>query len=77
MRIDLNGGAFKDKKFVITNKKGATVGVVPIANGSVREVAVFNLDGMREAETQNGIASPITLTSVADGSVLVIEGLLI
>ena len=88
MMINPDAAKLKDTKWVITNNKGATVRLGPDGPGNpdfpghVENVltsgnVVVNLDGLRMKEAANGIASPITFTSGADGSVVTIEGLLI
>ena len=88
MMIKPDAPELKDTKWVITNNKGATVRLGPDGPGKpdfpghVENVASFGrtvikLDDLRMSKAPNGIASPVTITSGADGSVVIIEGLLI
>ena len=88
MTVKPDAPEVKDKKLIITNQKGVSIRLGPDGPGNpdfpghVENVltsgnVVVNLDGLRMKEAANGIASPITFTSGADGSVVTIEGLLI
>ena len=89
MHIKPDDPKLKDTKLVITSKKGATVRLGPDGPGNPDFPCHFgdiknnggninfNLDSLRKSKAPNGIASPITVESYKDGSVVTIEGLLI